>query len=60
MSAVAQRLKLFFTLIDSRFEDLDRANWKKIVYRDFSHLSSEYSASLGAPLGRRIDAVQRR
>jgi MFS superfamily sulfate permease-like transporter len=36
MSAVAQRLKLFFTFNDSRFEDLDRAHWKKIVYRDFS------------------------
>ncbi len=35
-STVASRLKLFFTLFDSRFEDLNRANWKTIVYRDFS------------------------
>lgn len=30
------RLKLFFTLNDNRFEDLKRENWKSIVYRDFS------------------------
>ncbi len=30
------RLKLFFTLNDSRFEDLERHNWKTTVYRDFS------------------------
>ncbi len=30
------RLKLFFTFFDSRFEDLDKKNWKIIVYRDFS------------------------
>jgi sulfate permease, SulP family len=30
------RLKLFFTFFDSRFEDLDRKTWKSIVYRDFS------------------------
>jgi SulP family sulfate permease len=33
---VVARLQLFATFFDSRFEDLDRANWKKIVYRDFS------------------------
>lgn len=30
------RLRLFMTVFDDRFEDLDRANWKSIVYRDFS------------------------
>jgi sulfate permease, SulP family len=30
------RLKLFFTLIDSRWEDLTRDNWAKTVYKDFS------------------------
>lgn len=30
------RLKLFFTIFDSRFEDLERHNWKSTVYRDFS------------------------
>lgn len=30
------RLKLFFTLWDSRWEDLTRENWGKTVYRDFS------------------------
>jgi SulP family sulfate permease len=30
------RLKLFFTLFDSRWEDLTKENWKKVVYRDFS------------------------
>ena len=33
---VGERLKLFFTFFDSRFEDLDRKNWKSTVYRDFS------------------------
>ena len=33
---ILQRLKLFFTFFDSRWEDLDRANWGRIVYRDFS------------------------
>jgi MFS superfamily sulfate permease-like transporter/carbonic anhydrase/acetyltransferase-like protein (isoleucine patch superfamily) len=33
---IAGRLKLFFTFFDSRFEDLDRRTWKKIVFRDFS------------------------
>lgn len=31
-----ERLKLFFTVFDSRFEDLKGAGWKGIVYRDFS------------------------
>jgi SulP family sulfate permease len=30
------RLKLFFTLFDSRWEDLTKDTWGKIVYRDFS------------------------
>ena len=30
------RLRLFFTFFDSRFEDLERHNWKSTVYRDFS------------------------
>jgi MFS superfamily sulfate permease-like transporter len=30
------RLKLFLTIFDSRFEDLERHNWKSTVYRDFS------------------------
>ena len=30
------RLKLFFTFFDSRFEDLEKHNWKETVYRDFS------------------------
>ncbi len=30
------RLKLFFTFFDSRWEDLTKENWKKVVYRDFS------------------------
>ena len=30
------RLKLFFTFWDSRWEDLTKDNWGKIVYRDFS------------------------
>lgn len=30
------RLKLFFTLIDSRWEDLTRDTWPKTVYKDFS------------------------
>ncbi|WP_461048691.1 SulP family inorganic anion transporter [Spirosoma arcticum] len=32
----AGRLKLFFTFFDSRWEDLTRANWATVVYRDFS------------------------
>lgn len=31
-----ERLKLFFTLIDSRWEDLTKENWKTVTYRDFS------------------------
>jgi MFS superfamily sulfate permease-like transporter len=31
-----ERLKLFMTIFDSRFEDLERHNWKSTVYRDFS------------------------
>lgn len=31
-----ERLKLFFTVFDSRFEDLERRNWKTTLYRDFS------------------------
>jgi SulP family sulfate permease len=31
-----ERLKLFFTFYDSRFEDLTAATWKTTVYRDFS------------------------
>ncbi len=34
--SVTARLKLFFTLFDSRFEDLRRDTWKSTVYRDFS------------------------
>jgi sulfate permease, SulP family len=30
------RLKLFFTFFDSRWEDLEKHNWKSTVYRDFS------------------------
>ena len=30
------RIKLFFTLFDSRWEDLTKDNWGKTVYRDFS------------------------
>jgi SulP family sulfate permease len=30
------RLRLFFTFWDSRWEDLDRQNWLKTVYQDFS------------------------
>lgn len=30
------RLKLFFTLFDSRWEDLTKDNWAKTVYKDFS------------------------
>ncbi|MBN8577059.1 MAG: SulP family inorganic anion transporter [Cytophagales bacterium] len=33
---VAGRLKLFFTLFDSRFEDLQPHNWRSTIYRDFS------------------------
>ncbi|MGE0704502.1 MAG: SulP family inorganic anion transporter [Vicinamibacterales bacterium] len=30
------RLRLFMTILDDRFEDLDRATWKSTMYRDFS------------------------
>lgn len=33
---ISQRLKLFFTFFDSRWEDLEKHNWKSTVYRDFS------------------------
>jgi MFS superfamily sulfate permease-like transporter len=35
-ATIGERLRLFFTFFDSRFEDLDKASWKKTVYRDFS------------------------
>lgn len=35
-TTVGQRIKLFFTIFDNRFEDLERHNWKTTVYRDFS------------------------
>jgi sulfate permease, SulP family len=31
-----ERIRLFFTFFDSRFEDLTRDNWKSVIYRDFS------------------------
>ncbi|MCX6295607.1 MAG: SulP family inorganic anion transporter, partial [Bacteroidetes bacterium] len=30
------RLQLFFTFFDSRWEDLNKQNWKTCVYSDFS------------------------
>jgi hypothetical protein len=30
------RIKLFLTFFDSRWEDLDRKNWLRIIYQDFS------------------------
>ena len=33
---LGERLKLFFTFWDSRFEDLNKKTWKKTIYRDFS------------------------
>src|SRR5689334_11475154 len=36
MSTWRDRLRLFFTFNDSRFEDLTAANWKTTIYRDFS------------------------
>lgn len=30
------RLRTFFTLFDSRFEDMDKKSWKTTLYRDFS------------------------
>ncbi len=35
-SLIWQRFRLFNTINDSRFEDLDGKHWKSIVYRDFS------------------------
>ncbi|MBC8082774.1 MAG: SulP family inorganic anion transporter [Hymenobacter sp.] len=35
-STVGERLKLFFTFWDSRFEDLREGNLKTVLYRDFS------------------------
>ena len=35
-TTVGERLKLFFTFFDSRFEDLRAGNLKAIIYRDFS------------------------
>jgi len=35
-STLNERLRLFFTFFDSRFEDLEKKTWKKTVYRDFS------------------------
>ncbi|HMT35568.1 MAG TPA: SulP family inorganic anion transporter [Chitinophagaceae bacterium] len=31
-----ERLKLFFTFFDSRWEDLTKDTWAKVVYKDFS------------------------
>jgi sulfate permease, SulP family len=33
---IADRLRLFFTVFDNRFEDLEKKSWKKTLYRDFS------------------------
>jgi SulP family sulfate permease len=30
------RIKLFFTFFDSRWEDLNKENWLKVTYKDFS------------------------
>lgn len=35
-NSISDRLRLFFTLLDSRFEDLDKKTWKTTLYRDFS------------------------
>jgi SulP family sulfate permease len=35
-TTVLSRLKLFFTVNDSRFEDLQPHNWRTTLYRDFS------------------------
>lgn len=32
----ATRLKLFFTLFDTRWEDLNKNNWASVAYKDFS------------------------
>lgn len=31
-----KRFKSFFTIIDARYEDINRDNWKVVLYRDFS------------------------
>lgn len=31
-----ERIKLFFTFFDTRWEDINKKNWKTVVYRDFS------------------------
>jgi sulfate permease, SulP family len=36
LEEIMQRLKLFNTLIDSRFEDLNKETWFKTTYRDMS------------------------
>lgn len=36
MHGILSRLRLFFTFRDSRFEDLTRDNWHRVLYRDFS------------------------
>ena len=33
---MTSRLRTFFHVFDSRFEDFTRANWRSILYRDFS------------------------
>lgn len=35
-ATIRERLKLFFAIFDSRFEDLERSTWKRTVYRDLS------------------------
>lgn len=35
-AAVLSRIKLFFTFFDSRWEDLKKDTWPKVVYKDFS------------------------
>ena len=34
--SVWARIRSFMTIVDARYEDLDRETWKKTVYRDFS------------------------
>lgn len=35
-NTMSERLKLFFTFFDSRFEDITKKNYKTVLYRDFS------------------------
>ncbi|HEX4887813.1 MAG TPA: hypothetical protein VFV37_07190, partial [Luteibaculaceae bacterium] len=35
-STPKERIKLFFTFFDARWEDLKADNWGKTVYQDFS------------------------